>query len=333
MTEIVREEYLEMCRGKSFLLSKAVASGTECLTCKAVANETSKDELSPGFKCLRAISDAKMKIELKYGAKMGAGHTKRYLRAEGFKEKTPLGADQIITNETLCLHHSELDKNGWVEAFQTYAAQTKYGVLILAKTPENLQHWVKSGPCLREVNGIPEGRLFVYIEHTKNDEGGEQGYICDLSSGDSNTASATVPNGRGYLLHADGEYYHGHLNKGLRHGEGKNSRANGSVYDGDWKDNKKNGKGKYTWASGAVYDGNWKDDKKNGKGKNTWASGVVYDGDWKDDKMHGKGKYTWANGDIYDGDWKDEKKNGKGKFTWANGAVYDGDWEDDKRHK
>jgi len=84
MTEIVREEYLEMCRGKSFLLSKAVASGTECLTCKAVVNETDKDRLSPGFKCLRAILNTKMKIELKWGAKMGAGNTEPYLSAKGF---------------------------------------------------------------------------------------------------------------------------------------------------------------------------------------------------------------------------------------------------------
>jgi len=71
MTQIVHEEYLEMCRGKSFLLSKAVASGAECLTCKVAANEIDKDKLSPGFKCLKEISDTKMKIELKYGAKMG----------------------------------------------------------------------------------------------------------------------------------------------------------------------------------------------------------------------------------------------------------------------
>jgi len=70
--------------GKSFLLSKAFASGMECLTCKAVANETDKDKLSPGFKCLKETSDTKMKIKLKWGTKMGAGNTERYLGAKGF---------------------------------------------------------------------------------------------------------------------------------------------------------------------------------------------------------------------------------------------------------
>ena len=64
MTQIVHKEYLEMCRGKSFLLSKVVASGKE-----SVAKQTE----SPGFKCLRAISDAIMKIELKWGCKYGSG--------------------------------------------------------------------------------------------------------------------------------------------------------------------------------------------------------------------------------------------------------------------
>ena len=159
-----------------------------------------------------------MKIELKWGAKMGAGLTEDYLRAKGFVNHQKLGAEQIITNETLCLHHSELDCDGWVEAFQTYAAQTKYGVLILAKTPENFQYWAKSRPCLREVKGIPEGRLYVYIEHTEDDEGGLQGYICAVRSGAFTNASATVENGRGYLIHANHTYYHGDLKNGSKHG-------------------------------------------------------------------------------------------------------------------
>jgi len=299
MTEIVREEYLEMCRGKSFLLSKAVASGTECLTCKEVANETDKDKLSPGFECLRAISDAKMKIELKYGAKMGSGDTQVYLGANGFVNDRKLGAEQLISNETLCLHHSELDKSGWVEAFQAYAAQTKYGVLILAKTPKNFQYWAKSDPCLREVNGIPNGRLYVYIEHTEDDEGGEQGYICAISSGASMRASATVKNGKGYIIHADGTYYHGEIKNGVRHGKGTNFHHD-DVSDCNWKDNNKNGKGKFTYKNGDVFESDFKDGARDGKGKHTYKSGDLYECDYKDGEVVGKGKYTYANGDVYD---------------------------------
>ena len=336
MKQIVKKEYLKMCREKSFLLSKAVASepATECLSCgmKDVFKEKSKEKKSLGFECLRAISDAKMIIELTYGAKMGAGDTERYLSALGFPNETPLGADQIITNESVCLHHSEYNGTEWVKAFQAYAAATKYGVLILAKTPENFQFWAKSTPCLNEVKGIPQGRLNVYIEHTKDDEGGVQGYICHLNSGAKTSASATVANGKGYLLHADGDYYHGDIKNDNRNGKGTNTYVSGDVYDGDFKAGKMHGKGIYMFANGDIYNGYWNNDKKHGNGMMTYASGDVYNGYWNDDKKHGKGKYTWKNGDVYDGDWKDNKMHGKGKYTWKNGNVYDGDWKDDKMH-
>ena len=300
MTGIADEDYLKMCKGKSFLLSKAVTSGK---------SGDSKE-------CFAAISEVKTKIETKHGAKMGAGFTKRFLGAKGFKDNEKLGADQIVTNETLGLHHPNLDgddligNSKWVKAFQAYAAATKYGVLILAKTPENFQVWAKSGACLNEVKGIPYGRLYVYIEHTEDDEGGIQGYICAVRRGaESKKASATVKNGRGYLLHANGDYYHGELKKGKKHGKGKYIRVDGDIYDGDWKDGSLHGKGKYTWSDGNVYDGDWKDDKMHGKGKHTWSDGAVYEGDWKDGKQHGKGKYTYSDGAVYEGDFKDDKQH------------------------
>jgi len=336
MTQIVKKEYLKMCSEKSFLLSKAVASepATECLSCgmKDVFKEKSKEKKSLGFECLRAISDAKMIIELTYGAKMGAGSTERYLSALGFPNETPLGADQIITNESVCLHHSEYNGTEWVKAFQAYAAATKYGVLILAKTPENFQFWAKSKPCLNEVKGIPQGRLNVYIEHTKDDEGGVQGYICAISSGAKTSASATVANGKGYILHANGHYYHGDIKNCNRNGKGTNTYVNGAVYYDDYKENEKCGKGKYTYASGDVYDGDWEDGNMHGKGKYTYTSGSVYNGDYKKNEKCGKGKYTYASGAVYDGDWKDNKMHGKGKYTGKDGDVYDGDWKDDKMH-
>jgi len=305
MTE-VNEVYLEMCRGKSFVLSKAVAAGKS----------------GTGKECLAAISEAKTKIETKWGAKMGAGDTQDYLKPKGFKDNKKLGAEQIVMNDTLGLHHPDLDgddligNSKWVKAFQAYAAVTKYGVLILAKTPENFMVWAKSKACLKEVTGIPAGRLFVYIEHTKSDEGGIQGYICSVRrDAESINASATVKNGRGYLLWANGDYYHGDLKNGTRNGKGTNTFVSGNVYDGDWKDSKMHGKGKFTFADGSVYDGD------------------CYYGDYNDGKRHGKGMYTWADGGVYDGDWKDDKKHGKGKHTWASGNVrHDGEWKDDKPH-
>ena len=46
-----------------------------------------------------------MKIELKYGAKIGAGDTRRYLEAAGFPEGEPLGAMSLAQNENVNLHH------------------------------------------------------------------------------------------------------------------------------------------------------------------------------------------------------------------------------------
>lgn len=45
-------------------------------------------------------------------------------------------------------------------------------------------------------------------------------------------------NGRGRLIHADGD-----------------------VYEGDWKDDKAHGKGVYTHVDGSKYEGEWYEDK------------------------------------------------------------------------
>ena len=200
MRLVAHPEYLEMCRSKSFLLSKAV---------------TAKD----GFACLQDISESKQKIEVEWGAKMGAGGTREFLEPRGFPDETPLGADQIIMNETLNLHHGQFVGSEWVGAFGEYGNATKFGVLILAKTTENFQRWASSKACLKEVKNIPNGRLFAYIEHTEEDEGGRKGYIVHIDA-ENGQGAATVKNGIGYVLWHNGDFYHGELKDGLKHGHG-----------------------------------------------------------------------------------------------------------------
>jgi len=296
-------EYVELCKDKCFLASKAVT----------------------GYKELERISIIKTKLEIHHGAKMGAGTSKEHLEPNGFNDSQPLGAASIITNEDLSLHHDNLGHKRWLEAYAEYAASTKYGVLIFAGTPENFQVWAKSEACLDEVKQIPTGRLFAYIEHTEDDEGGRQGYIVHIDA-QNNKGSATVANGKGYVIYASGEYYHGELKGGHRNGYGTNNygsgRFEGDKYVGDWKDDKSNGHGTYTYASGDKYVGDYKDGKQNGHGTYTYASGNVYVGDWKDSKKNGHGTFTFANGDKFEGKYQNDKKHGHGIYTFANGNKY-----------
>ena len=219
-------EYVELCKDKCFLASKAVT----------------------GYKELERISIIKTKLEIHHGAKMGAGTSKEHLEPNGFNDSQPLGAASIITNEDLSLHHDNLGHKRWLEAYAEYAASTKYGVLIFAGTPENFQVWAKSEACLNEVKQIPRGRLFAYIEHTEDDEGGRQGYIVHIDA-QNKKGSATVANGKGYTIYASGNYYHGELKDGNKNGHGTFTFANGDKYVGDWKD-KMNGHGTSTYANG-----------------------------------------------------------------------------------
>jgi len=256
--------YVEYCKTKDFLLSKAVAKDKD------------------GRKTLQAISEAKVKLEMNRGAKMGANPTRKYLEERGFKDNVPLGAGKITLNEELSLHHGDYHKDVWVGMYKQYAAATKYGVLILAKTLENFQHWAKSNACAKEVNQIPTGRLFAYVENDY-ENGYPQGYIVHVDA-QNKMGSATVENGKGYLIFADG-----------------------NCYDGDLKGGHRNGKGTLTWADGRKYVGEYKDDNMHGQGTFTWASGNEYVGEWKDDNMHGKGTKTFKSGKIESGVWENDK--------------------------
>jgi len=83
----INHEYLEICRGKCFLASKAEAKP------EAVTN-------NDGNEC---ISEARRIIETKRGAKMGVGITRTYLQPAGFRDNVPLGAGSIVPSEGIDL--------------------------------------------------------------------------------------------------------------------------------------------------------------------------------------------------------------------------------------
>jgi len=47
----------------------------------------------------------------------------------------------------------------------------------------------------------------------------------------------------------------------MANGKGRLIHADGDVYEGEWKDDKAHRKGVYTHMDGAKYDGDWHEDK------------------------------------------------------------------------
>lgn len=318
---------LKLCKKKHFLLSTPpIPPGHE-----------------EGSKTQELISQAKLKIELTCGAHFSTGTTSnaRFENPRRWNLGTscvlgssqqgqPLGADALIDKETLGLTQDEAGGDAWVYPFTQYANATKYGVLIMAITLENFRLWAGSEVCLKEISNIPDGRLFAYIEHTAEDAGGSQGYIVRVQAQEG-TASATADNGKGYMVFANGSFYHGDLVNGYPNGQGIYTYASGDVYEGEWLDGKRHGVGKKKYSDGAVYLGEHKYGKKHGVGICTYAEGDVYEGEWED-LRHGRGTYKYADGRVYKGEWKDGKRHGQGKYTYTNGDVYEGEWKYDMRH-
>ena len=108
---------------------------------------------------------------MRHGITMGKGIGTAEVLPD-FQENTPLstypGVESgraIITNDDVLLHAYMPDGDTWEEHFAFYGGCTRYGVIILAGTLENFAAWAKSQACLDEVQTVPDGRLFAYIEH------------------------------------------------------------------------------------------------------------------------------------------------------------------------
>lgn len=52
----------------------------------------------------------------------------------------------------------------------------------------------------------------------------------------------------------------------MANGRGRLIHANGEVYEGEWLNDKANGYGIHTHLDGATYNGDWLDDLQHGKG-------------------------------------------------------------------
>ena len=54
------------------------------------------------------------------------------------------------------------------------------------------------------------------------------------------------------MVYANGDYFEGEWEAGLRQGDGVLVYANGNVYEGQWEADKKEGKGRFSHASGVI---------------------------------------------------------------------------------
>ncbi len=250
---VTRPRCTKMCEGKAFLLSRASFSSSE-------------DE---AYKMPHFIENAKHNIEVRNGAKAGAGHSGRYLTEAGFTSNKPLGANQLIQSNDLLNHHDkDLMDSGhpfWIDAWTEYAEATKHGILIIAVQPEYLQIWASARASLKEVDQIPNGRVHAYIEdegHIVNLDGTigrwRQGYILHMDADGTfeSSSSATVSDGNGVIIFGRrGGYYRGQIQDCKAHGIGRLFRPNGDVYVGNFRYNKQHGRGTYSFANGDMYSG------------------------------------------------------------------------------
>ena len=56
----------------------------------------------------------------------------------------------------------------------------------------------------------------------------------------------------------------------MANGKGRLIHCDGDMYEGDWVDDTANGKGSYIHRDGARYEGGWVNDQQSGHGVETW---------------------------------------------------------------
>lgn len=86
--------------------------------------------------------------------------------------------------------------------------------------------------------------------------------MTDISGSYSGGCKNGMAQGKGIAQGID--HYEGQFIKGMPSGKGIYTWANGTYYDGEWNDGLKDGKGKMVYKD-SVITGNWKEDKYQGK--------------------------------------------------------------------
>jgi len=140
-----------------------------------------------------------------------------------------------------------------------------------------------------------------------------------------------IPEGLGYAIWPDGNYYEGQYKNGTFNGWGNYVSPGSHKLTGIWK----NGfiiKGEMKWEDGRYYVGEFKKSKFHGKGTMIVPDSYKYEGQWKDNLEHGKGKMTylidskeknWEKGTILKGEFARGLQHGRFEKIFPDGEVMD----------
>lgn len=115
-------------------------------------------------------------------------------------------------------------------------------------------------------------------------------------------------NGRGAYVWAEGTYYVGYWNNGIKEKYGKYFyKDNFMFYEGEFSKGVKNGKGSQFYKDNSKYVGSFVNDKRHGKGHFTWGDGSSWEGPFVDGQFHGTGLYSFPGEESFEATYENGK--------------------------
>ncbi|CAK9118552.1 unnamed protein product [Durusdinium trenchii] len=261
-------------------------SGTTSLdagTLRRINQEKKKigePELSTGTNAQELLNELEEEGFGVFGCGVGEEGAPLYRRIEanvGLLKYNP--SKPLINDQDLRLKRG-LGKDRWLIQYKHYSEKTKYGVLILAGTVDFFRLWAASEACRREVEDVPDGRLFAYIDS------------CIIRVNSPKFAKLWASNvaGPGYIVHSSGEIYSGSLKNSRQHGPGKQFYQNGDIFDGYFQAGQMHGNNcKYSYETGDRLEGTWADGQAVlAECKYVFQDGKQFEGKWPEAHMDAK---------------------------------------------
>eukprot|EP00913_Durusdinium_trenchii_P014956 g14029.t2 len=236
-------------------------------------------ELSTGTNAQELLNELEAEGFGVFGCGVGEEGAPLYRRIEanvGLLKYNP--SKPLINDQDLRLKPFLQDR--WLIQYKHYSEKTKYGVLILAGTVDFFRLWAASEACRREVEDVPDGRLFAYIDS------------CIIRVNSPKFAKLWASNvaGPGYIVHSSGEIYSGSLKNSRQHGPGKQFYQNGDIFDGYFQAGQMHGNNcKYSYETGDRLEGTWADGQAVlAECKYVFQDGKQFEGKWPEAHMDAK---------------------------------------------
>lgn len=121
----------------------------------------------------------------------------------------------------------------------------------------------------------------------------------------------------------DGGRYHGPLQDGLLHGQGRLLWDGDRRYEGGFRRGQMQGQGHYV-GTGYTYDGQFVDGTMQGQGKLVRDDGTTYEGEFVQGRMEGLGTLRFGGGYVYEGRFVQNKPSGRGRLLEPSGLAIEG---------